>query len=503
MLKRSGGATCATMAPMGGTRTTTLERMAGVSAWLRSALPILVVTRRCIARALRRWFPAGMLAIGLSCGGAREALPQEPESLVEEEDGGSATAPRDSNQELGAQRPRDVPREALEVEIQRHINELRREQLEDRGKVLDQWLAVTGLLITFFGIVFTIAGFLSFGRFRAIEGKARAGAEEAKTNAESARASQEKAAEVLTEIQNLRRSAEADSAAITRLRQTTAEDADTDPDQATEAVEGLASNPEASTVDRAIARAVTLQRNGKNQEAIQLWREIAVMSEGQDDDLAARAWFSSAYLHAARDLERAIADYDKALELQPGFAEAYNNRGNAKDDLGRHEEAFADYDKALELQPGLAEVYFNRGNAKHDLGRSEEAIADYDKAIALKPDYAGAYNNRGNAKGGLGRSEEAIADFDKAIASKPGFAEAYNNRGNAKGRLGRHEEAFADYDKALELQPDFAEAYFNRGNAKHDLGRSEEAIADFDKAIALKPGLRDDLSGPLSRYLSG
>ena len=77
-----------------------------------------------------------------------------------------------------------------------------------------------------------------------------------------------------------------------------------------------------------------------------------------------------------------------------------NNRGNALNDLKRHEEALASYDKAIALKPDYAEAYNNRGTALNDLKRHEEALASYDKAIALKPDYAEAYNNRGNALNG-------------------------------------------------------------------------------------------------------
>ena len=77
-------------------------------------------------------------------------------------------------------------------------------------------------------------------------------------------------------------------------------------------------------------------------------------------------------------------------------AEAYNNRGNALQDLKRFEEALASYDKALAIRPDYAEAYSNRGIALQDLKRFEEALASYDKAIALKPDYAEAFNNRGN-----------------------------------------------------------------------------------------------------------
>ena len=109
-------------------------------------------------------------------------------------------------------------------------------------------------------------------------------------------------------------------------------------------------------------------------------------------------------------------------------AAAYYNRGNDKGALNRHQEAIADYDKALQIDPQLAAACYNRGNAKGVLGRHEEAIADYDKALQIDPQLAAAYCNRGHVKGLLGRHEEAIADYDKALQIDPQLATAYYSR---------------------------------------------------------------------------
>ena len=187
------------------------------------------------------------------------------------------------------------------------------------------------------------------------------------------------------------------------------------------------------------------------------------------------------------NLRGAIADYDRAIELNPDYAEACFFRGGAKVVLGDYRGAKADYDRAIELNPDYADTYTNRGNINQILGYNSEAIADYDRAIELNPNYAGAYYNRGIAKAELDKHSEAIADYDRAIKLKPDFAEAYNNRGNAKSKLGDHDSAIADYDWAIELNPENAGAYNNRGNAKSELGDHEGAIVDFDRAIALKP----------------
>ena len=189
--------------------------------------------------------------------------------------------------------------------------------------------------------------------------------------------------------------------------------------------------------------------------------------------------------------DKAIEQYDKSIELNPNYAEAYNNRGVAKDSLGEHKDAITDYNQAIRLKPDYAEAYNNRGNAKDCLGQHVDAINDYNQAIRLNPDYAEAYNNRGVTKNGLGQHEKAIEDYDKAIRLNPDYALAYLNRGVAKNGLGKRDEAITDYDEAIRLNPDVAEAYLNRGVAKNGLGQHEKAIEDYDKAIQLQPDYSD------------
>ena len=54
-----------------------------------------------------------------------------------------------------------------------------------------------------------------------------------------------------------------------------------------------------------------------------------------------------------KQYKEAIADFDKAIELNPEDSAAYNNRGNAKDEFKQHKEAIVDYDKAIELNPNM------------------------------------------------------------------------------------------------------------------------------------------------------
>ena len=63
------------------------------------------------------------------------------------------------------------------------------------------------------------------------------------------------------------------------------------------------------------------------------------------------------------------------------------------------EEAVKYYNEAIDLRPDKVETYNNRGNARRNLGDHEGAIADYDRVVELRPDFAKAYNNRGGHEG--------------------------------------------------------------------------------------------------------
>ena len=361
-----------------------------------------------------------------------------------------------------------TPAAAAEVEIQRRFNELQRELLDDRADYIDRWLIAVTIVLAFFGI-------LGFKRFREIEAEARKSVEAAKRYEADAKDHAER-------IEALQGKAVADVQRIRDLM--TAEVAAQNPAEANQAVKDARENPEASLTDKAIADAVSLQQQGKRDDAIEKWRAIAHVVEGSDNDLAASAWFSVGYLIQDEDPEDALADYAEAIRLKPDYAEAYNNRGAVKDELGRHDDALADYAEAIRLKPDHASPYYNLGIVKAKLGRYDDALADYAEAIRLKPDHDGAFYNRGVAKVKLGRYEDALADYDEAIRLKPDYA-AYNNRGAVKDELGRHDDALADYDEAIRLKPDFAEAYGNRGNAKNALGLKDEARKDFETTLEL------------------
>ena len=369
-------------------------------------------------------------------------------------------------QETPTPKPSDTALDTITaVEICNEFNDLRREILNDRMKAVDWWLEVVAVFLTLIAVVLTlmavvaaIVGFFGFSRFS------------------------DKAKAYLKEIKSTR------DEVISINDEVTSQTVIDEPAKADEAAQNALANPWSSPTDRAISTAIRLQQHGDIEKAIIKWRAVAEIADKTDNELAARAWFSIGYLHAQESRFReAIDGYTFAIRLNPGYAVAFYNRGNAKSGLGLHYEALSDYDSAIRLKPDYAKAFNNRGNRKRELGRHEAALSDYDSAIRLKPDYAKAFNNRGKAMNALGRHEAALSDYDKAIRLKSDYVDAFVNRGAVKTNLGRHEAALADYDKAIRLKPDHAEAFNGRGTAKSDLGRHEDALADYNEAIRLNP----------------
>ncbi len=183
----------------------------------------------------------------------------------------------------------------------------------------------------------------------------------------------------------------------------------------------------------------------------------------------------------------AIELYSKAIELNPEYAAAYDNRGNIYADLKQDKKAIEDYTKAIELNSEYADAYYNRGNSYFNLKQDEKAVEDFSKVIELNPEYADAYNNRGNIYADLKQDKKAVEDFTKVIELNPEYAAAYNNRGISYANLKQDKKAIEDYTRAIELNPEDADAYYNRGNNYSDLKQYEKAIEDYTKAIELNP----------------
>ena len=178
----------------------------------------------------------------------------------------------------------------------------------------------------------------------------------------------------------------------------------------------------------------------------------------------------------------AIADFGKALLLDPQYVMAYYNRGRVYQEKENYAKAFTDYSAAIQIDPMLVSAYVNRGGL-HITGQDwGPAIVDLDMAIQLAPDHATAYYSLGEAYLELEDYDQAIANFDTALQLNPDDENIHIVRGNTHLRNGDYDLAIVDCSAAIHIVPDAAEAYMCRGEAR---GRKGWSIRDeLDDYIA-------------------
>ncbi|MCA3262774.1 MAG: tetratricopeptide repeat protein [Telmatospirillum sp.] len=247
-----------------------------------------------------------------------------------------------------------------------------------------------------------------------------------------------------------------------------------------------------------LQQAVALHQSGKLAEASALYREVLRVEPQNFDALH----LSGVAQRAQGNAAVAVDLIGRALARVKGRSAAANyNLGNALGDLGRHAETLAAVDRALALEPNYAEAHHLRAVALRHLGRSDAAIASCAKAIGLAPKAAYAHNEMGVILAGLERHEEALGHYERALACDPRHLHATHNRGVALRMLGRADEALAAYAQALALKPDFAEAVASLAILQQLLKRPVEAAASYERLLALAPDYDFALGSMLSERL--
>jgi lipoprotein NlpI len=114
-----------------------------------------------------------------------------------------------------------------------------------------------------------------------------------------------------------------------------------------------------------------------------------------------------------------LADYNAAILRDPGYAEAFTNRGEVHHNNGDFRRALADLSESLRLRPNDIKTLSNRGLTYRDIGEFDSAVADFDQALRLLPDDAGLLAKRGTVHFAEGKFAAAARDFDRVLAADP------------------------------------------------------------------------------------
>jgi tetratricopeptide (TPR) repeat protein len=228
------------------------------------------------------------------------------------------------------------------------------------------------------------------------------------------------------------------------------------------------------------------------------------------------------------DCEKALTYFEKAVESDSSYADAWAQSGFCNEKLGRHAEALEASKKAVNLRPS-AESYFNIGLASfylkqyreaaeayrasikldpynaadayyalglvyRDWGKADEEIQAYKQAIKQRPDYLVAYERLGSRYLKSKKYNEAVEVFRQLATLKPGDPFAPNNMGEAYLGLNRLNEAVESFRQSIRLKPDYGRAYYNLGKSLLAMGNRDAALEQYTILTNIDPDWAEKLN---------
>lgn len=153
------------------------------------------------------------------------------------------------------------------------------------------------------------------------------------------------------------------------------------------------------------------------------------------------------------DYTSAIVLLTQLITRHPNRAIDYNNRGLIYFQSGQREKALADYNKALRLNPELDSAYNNRANCYASSGQLAEALTDYEMALDLNPGNTRTWINQAITFRELGLYDLAIENLDMALMLGGLEDHIYAERGRTYHLRGDWNCAIADYQRTLKALP--------------------------------------------------
>jgi tetratricopeptide (TPR) repeat protein len=234
--------------------------------------------------------------------------------------------------------------------------------------------------------------------------------------------------------------------------------------------------------------ATTLLREGEGERAVQELEqgaEAARAVEGRPN-LVLILWLLAQVREAQHNRPAALACYDELLGFRPGDSDFLRRRAGVLFEMKEYGRALADYERLLELNATDAWAHNGMGNVRDHEEDFEGALAAYSQAIAADPDEAVFYHNRASALIALSRLDEAHADCEAASRLAPDHPYTHGRWGDVHLALGQWAEADASYRAALAQTPEDEKPTwrFDLAAALWGQTRMDEAWAEFDAALA-------------------
>jgi len=201
-------------------------------------------------------------------------------------------------------------------------------------------------------------------------------------------------------------------------------------------------------------------------------------------------------------VEDAIDDFSTALRLKE-MSPFYANRGQQHYRLRELDLALEDATKSLELDPEVSDLWVNRALAHYEMHNDELVIKDCDRALELNPNNPYALNQRALSRVILERYEDAEDDANRAIELLPGFSEGYVTLANVHLCMNELDRALQDCDTVVRLSNDsIPEVYHVRGKAVFGRGGWHECIKDYNRCLRDLPSYTEATYDLANAYMA-
>ncbi len=181
----------------------------------------------------------------------------------------------------------------------------------------------------------------------------------------------------------------------------------------------------------------------------------------------------------------AIPLFDEAIKLDPKNDVAYARLGAVYDTAGQKDKAVANYEKAIAINPELAELQGTLGLAyieNGDIAKAEAALAKTGSA-----DTVDIRTLKALVLFKQNKNQEALAAFDKLLEMDQRNVAAHYYRGQVYTRMDNNSSAIAAYKKALEIEPNYAPANYEIGVIQYNSGKYNDAVASYQAVTAADP----------------
>ena len=187
------------------------------------------------------------------------------------------------------------------------------------------------------------------------------------------------------------------------------------------------------------------------EEASNCFKKAVELNELGDNEAFAlnmRATFG--YLEG--DIEGAMADLTKSIELQPALTQAYIKRASMHLESGNKDEAAADFEKAMEQNKDDPDIYYHRAQLHFILGEWADAAKDYQKSIDLDRDFIYSHIQLGVTQYKMGSIASSMATFRRTIKNFDKVPDVYNYSGELLLDQQKYDEAIQRFETAIEME---------------------------------------------------